>query len=302
MVIYALQIKSFPRIKGAFSSIGKKYESSVKARKGELEVAFLSGINGTIKFDDYKVNFNDGDIIISMPDIGFEGKSEEVKSYNSSSVIAQLDDYSFERYDVNSPEEWREVKSKTERKILIPGFIPNGKDADVLKVHINKIVMNFMLGNMSSELENIGILCLIFAILDGYVRKIMDEQSVNETDTSEAYMKKINIYVDKYYSQKIKISDVAKFVNASTSYIGKIIKKRTGKTFVEYVNFTRVERARRIFASDDKITAEKVAEMVGFCDERYMNSIFKKVTGFTVRDCRKMDSVSLLTLGDHDKG
>ena len=78
-----------------------------------------------------------------------------------------------------------------------------------------------------------------------------------------------------------------------------MIKKRTGITFVEYVNFTRVEKARRIFASDDKITAEKVAEMVGFCDERYMNLMFKKVTGFNVRECRKMDSVSLLSLIDY---
>jgi YesN/AraC family two-component response regulator len=300
MVIYALQINSFPQIKGAFSRVGEKYEYSTKARKGELEIAFLSGINYTIKYEDDEVYFNDGDIVINMPDIGFEGKSEEVKVYNSSSVIAQLDDYVFEMYDVKSPGEWRDVKSKTERKILIPRYIPNGKVTDMLKIHINKLVMNFMLGDMTSELESVGILCSIFAILDGYVRKIMDEQSLNGIDTSEAYMKKIKAYVDKYYSQKLQISDVAKVVNASISYVGKIIKKCTGKTFVEYVNYTRVERARRIFSSDDKITAEKVAEMVGFCDERYMNLMFKKVTGFNVRECRKMDSVSLISLVGND--
>lgn len=295
MVFYALQIKSFPKIKAAFSDVAKSYSSGAKARKGELEVAFISGIKYTITTDIEEVSISDGSIVIIMPDTAFEGKSDEEGLYNASSVIAEFDEYEFERYDVNSPEEWDDVKIKTEGKILLPKIVPTGEETNEIKLHMHKIIMNFMRRDMSAELENIGLFCSMLAKFDAYVRKVMFEIGGIKVDASEAYMKKVKHYVDRYYAEKIKLLDVAKYAKASPSYIGKIIKNCTGKTFVEYVNHARVEKARRIFASNNKITAEQVAEMVGFCDERYMNIVFKKLTGFNIRSCRKMDALTLLS-------
>ena len=294
MVVYTLKINSFPKIKAAFSGVDRDYQYSTRARAGQLEISVMNGIEYMINSNGYENEYRDGDIMIQMPDMGFVGKATTADEFTAASVIVEIDSYEYQQFDVCSHDDWEMMKNKSEGKVLIPQCVPRGKDANVIEACLNKIIINHLNDDVNSEMENIGIWCMIIARLDAYVRKTLDKLNVVDTDTNSAYMKKVKVYVDGHFADKIKLSDVAKNAKASESYIGKVIRKSTGKSFVEYVNHIRVENARKIFASDSKITAEHVAEMVGFCDGRYMNMVFKKLIGMNVRECRKMDAISLL--------
>lgn len=298
MIIYALKIKSFPKIKGAFSEVGRDCRYSTGSRKGELEIACVNGIEYTVKIDDYERKYRDGEIFINMPDTGFFRSQEYEKEYVSANVVVELDDYECKMYNIKSKDDWESVKAEATDKILVPIYIPKGKESSIVELGLNRIIMNEMKGSITTELENVGVWCSVLAIIDSYARGILDDKKNLDEDVRAAYVRKIRAYVDSHYAEKIKLADVAKSIKASSGYTGKLIKKATGKTFAEYVNFVRIENARKIFIKEQNITAEKVAEMVGFCDERYMNIVCKRLTGFNVRECRKMDAISLPVAGN----
>ena len=66
----------------------------------------------------------------------------------------------------------------------------------------------------------------------------------------------------------------------SYSYISRILKKRVGKTFIEYLNEIRINEACRLLQSPGALISE-TAIVVGFSHQSYFNVVFKRVTGVT---------------------
>lgn len=68
--------------------------------------------------------------------------------------------------------------------------------------------------------------------------------------------------------------------------ISKIVKKKTGKKFNDYINYLRIEYAKMLFASEDmKITA--VCDEAGYSDYGYFTKKFKELTGVLPSEYKK---------------
>ncbi|NLK87867.1 MAG: response regulator [Clostridiaceae bacterium] len=68
--------------------------------------------------------------------------------------------------------------------------------------------------------------------------------------------------------------------------ISKIVKKKTGRKFNDYINYLRIEYAKMLFASKElKITA--VCDEVGYSDYGYFTKKFKELTGILPSEYKK---------------
>ncbi|HHW48168.1 MAG TPA: response regulator [Clostridiaceae bacterium] len=63
-------------------------------------------------------------------------------------------------------------------------------------------------------------------------------------------------------------------------YLGRIFKGETGMTVSDYVNKVRVKKAMELL-KNPKYMVYEVARMVGFSDQHYFSTVFRKVTGLT---------------------
>jgi len=72
----------------------------------------------------------------------------------------------------------------------------------------------------------------------------------------------------------------------NTSYLGQLFKKEYGCNFTECVNKCRIYEACRLLLETNYRVYE-VADMVGFPDNRYFVTIFKKYIGKTPSDFRE---------------
>ncbi|SFB84467.1 transcriptional regulator, AraC family [Zunongwangia mangrovi] len=88
-------------------------------------------------------------------------------------------------------------------------------------------------------------------------------------------LKTIYEYIQLNYQNKISLSEVAQLVNMSQVSFNRFIKKRTGKTLVEYVNDTRIGYAARWLIEKDLSIAE-IAFKCGFNNIANFNRVFKK--------------------------
>ncbi|MBN2348355.1 MAG: helix-turn-helix domain-containing protein [Bacteroidales bacterium] len=102
----------------------------------------------------------------------------------------------------------------------------------------------------------------------------------NEDFYNSDKIKKVYEYVQQNYSNKIKVEDVAEMLNMSLVTFSRLMKLRTLRTFVEFLNDIRLGHATRWLLESDMNIAE-IAYKSGFNNLGYFNKVFKKAKGCT---------------------
>lgn len=93
--------------------------------------------------------------------------------------------------------------------------------------------------------------------------------------------------ITNYSNHELSLSSVAKHFFLNPSYLSRIFKQETNQTFVEYLTEIRMERAISLF-KDTNLKLYQIAERVGIIDPHYFSICFKKYTGKSVNDYKKV--------------
>lgn len=105
----------------------------------------------------------------------------------------------------------------------------------------------------------------------------------------EAYLARINLicdYIQKNYTHKILLDDLAELVHVSRYRLSHFVKEYLGVSLQEYVKNLRLEKALRDLSyTDHKIC--KISTDCGFSDVKYMNKAIKFRLGVTALKYRK---------------
>jgi len=115
-----------------------------------------------------------------------------------------------------------------------------------------------------------------------FFHRLMDE-SVKRDDMAAYAMRRI----EERFDTDIALSDIADELRVSESTLGKRFKRAAGCTFVEYATMVRIKKALE-FLADPACRVNEVAREVGIADTRYFSSLFKRYTGFTPSQFRKI--------------
>ncbi len=95
-------------------------------------------------------------------------------------------------------------------------------------------------------------------------------------------------YLNVHYKEEINLTELAEYVNKSSNYLSYAFKKEMGINYVEYLNNLRIEEAKKVLQSTNKMAYE-IAGDVGFSNYKYFSQVFKKVTGQTPAQYRKFN-------------
>ena len=94
--------------------------------------------------------------------------------------------------------------------------------------------------------------------------------------------------IEKHFSEEFfTINSVADELNYSPSYLNRLFKSVTGVGFSNYLNNIRLEKARQ-YLSTSIYTVSKIRRIVGFSNNGYFFTLFKKKYGLTPSQFRKM--------------
>lgn len=111
-----------------------------------------------------------------------------------------------------------------------------------------------------------------------------------EEITKDRMIQKCTTYIAEHYNEDLAIKRVANCVNLSIPYFSKLFKKETGRSFVEYVTFVRMQRAVWLLRHTDN-TIEKISDDLGFNTPNYFSSTFKKYTGLSPSEYRATEEI-----------
>lgn len=104
--------------------------------------------------------------------------------------------------------------------------------------------------------------------------------------SNEKMIHEVLAYIETYYMHTITIDSVLEFCPISRSHFHAIFKRMTGKTFMEQVTDTRVEKAKELLVNTD-YNITKVAQQTGFSSPAYFGQTFRTVTGKSPGEFRK---------------
>ena len=115
---------------------------------------------------------------------------------------------------------------------------------------------------------------------------IFDQITQLKYDTYSDFTKETILYIEKNYNKAIGLDDVANHLNINSCYLSSILNKELNRSFTDLVNEQRIYNAKAFIK--EGIPLKKVAFIVGFRSQSYFGQIFKKLTGISPRDYRKL--------------
>lgn len=89
------------------------------------------------------------------------------------------------------------------------------------------------------------------------------------------------------YNQNIGVGWLAEQLCLSKNYFGQLFKAESGITVNEYINYVRIDKAKELLLKTNKRIYE-IAFDVGFKDNFYFSSVFKKIVGLSPKDYQSL--------------
>ena len=222
---------------------------------------------------------------ISMPGLNGISLARYVYEKNLDCQIVFLsgyDDFAYARSAITYGVFEYILKPSDPREILIT--IRNAVEA----LRISRTLHTSM-ASMQGELN-------VRKIADRNAQDIHPEDALSKTDKTVRFI--LN-YIEENYMKDVSLVTLSNETHFNVIYICRILKKKTGHTFLEILLAVRmIHAARRLSSTDDGIAL--IANQVGIKDQKYFSQVFKKVFGITPTEYRKSRSAGSAALSVTD--
>jgi len=107
----------------------------------------------------------------------------------------------------------------------------------------------------------------------------------NKTFEKSSQITKVYDYIHENFGRKITLAEISELANMTPVTFNRFIKRRMGKTFVEFTNETRISYAAR-WLNETDMSISEISYKCGFNNIANFNRIFKKIRNCTPSDYR----------------
>ncbi|SDE40236.1 Helix-turn-helix domain-containing protein [Paenibacillus sp. UNCCL117] len=95
-------------------------------------------------------------------------------------------------------------------------------------------------------------------------------------------------YVQAHYQKDITLDIVAEKLHITGGYLSTYFKEKTGEYFVDYINNVRIDKAKRMLLEQPGKKIQDIAQESGYQNINSFNRMFKKMSGMSPRDFRRL--------------
>ncbi len=135
------------------------------------------------------------------------------------------------------------------------------------------------------ELAVRGRLFLLFSVLRRHLAeaaRVPDAASVK----NEAFVRQVLTYVEEHYQQPISTRDIAAVFSYNENYFCRLFRRQFSRSFGDYLNSYRTQRARELL-TQERLSVAQVAAEVGFGNFSYFSRLFREQTGMSPSEYRR---------------
>lgn len=130
------------------------------------------------------------------------------------------------------------------------------------------------------KLENIQIFQTADQALTEQFRPCKRCKPTGERLPDDEWVSIVTDYIDRNYMENLTLERLAEICHGSPYHLHRTFKRMEGITPVEYIQLTRVSKAKAYLLETDKSIAD-VGQLIGIRNTSYFITLFNKMTGFT---------------------
>ena len=238
----------------------------------EIQISFIEKGNGTLLVGDCISGYTKNDIIVIGNNLPHAFKSEP-KSKSESKMLSLF----FTKTSFGSSffdlDEFTEINSF---------FL---KSLQGLKLNNNrtKIIKGFHKLKNASKLERFILLLQILKLISKSNSETLSNfvYQKNYSDLEGKKMRDVFEYTIENYHKSIYLEDIANVANMTKNAFCKYFKRRTNKTYINFLTELRIENACKLILSKEEISIAEIAYRVGFQNISNFNRKFKEIKKVT---------------------
>lgn len=161
-------------------------------------------------------------------------------------------------------------------------IIKAGVDPETAFILSDYYINEIDLGKAKGDIEK-----LEYSMLKDFIQLLKRHQST----TCHPTIYKTIAYIRANIECKLSMKEIAAYVNIHPNYLANLFKKEMGETLFEYVDRLRIESMKEyLIYSSGKI--QDMSEVFNFESSSYATKYFKKHTGYTPTEYRKLHQVN----------
>ncbi len=119
----------------------------------------------------------------------------------------------------------------------------------------------------------------------GFMKKVSECLEKVEKKKFSSVVDQAVEYVKKNFKEEISVKSISAELFITPNYFSQIFKSQMGMNFIDYLNEVRIAYAKELL-KDSRLKAYEVAEMSGYQNYKYFNTVFKKYTGYSPKEYR----------------
>tara|TARA_B110000967_G_scaffold13172_1_gene12683 strand:- start:450 stop:1289 length:840 start_codon:yes stop_codon:yes gene_type:complete len=238
----------------------------------EIQISFIEKGTGTLLVGDTISSFAENDIFILGSNLPHAFKSDKNGSEKSKMLTLFFTETSF-------GESFFKLNELAEINYLF------SKSLQGLSLTSNKteIIKNFLKLKNASKLARfilfLEILKMVSEAISIPLSTFVDTKKYSDTEGKR--MRNVFDFTIENAHQKISLEDIANIANMTKNAFCKYFKKRTNKTYINFLTEVRIENACKLLKSDKDVSINEIAYKVGFNNISNFNRKFKEVKKMT---------------------
>ena len=108
-----------------------------------------------------------------------------------------------------------------------------------------------------------------------------------QEQVGERVAEQVVAFLKEHLYERLNIADICAALNYNKSYIFSQFKKATGRSVMAYFTRLQIEQAKRMLR-ETSLSVTQIADKLSFDCPNYFSKVFKKITGYTPLQYKKM--------------
>lgn len=127
-----------------------------------------------------------------------------------------------------------------------------------------------------------------YRLLMKFVDGIDTHELVNEP-LYKRYVKPVIKEIETHYDTGLTVQKLSSEVYITPQYLSRLFSRFLGCSAYEYLTTYRITKAKEFLLTNARMEVQEIAQRVGFLDTSHFIAMFKKVTGVTPLEFRKLN-------------
>ncbi|GGI55854.1 AraC family transcriptional regulator [Winogradskyella haliclonae] len=244
----------------------------------EIQISFIVQGSGKLFAGDAIQQYRQGDIIVigsNLPHV-FKTDNNGIKNSHMISLFFTSSSFGadfFQFPEFNTISRFFE-EAKQGFKVI--------SDTSGIKNYFNQL-------KNASKLNRFIILLQILEAISNSELEILSSLTYHKTYSANEgdRMRKIFEFTLDNYKDNITLNDIARIANMTKNAFCKYFKKRTNKTYIEFLNELRIQNASQLIINNNELSMAEAAELSGYNNISNFNRQFKKLKKQSPLEFRK---------------